>query len=145
MARRSSPGWEWKVPQCVLDDPGQRLHWYESTPGAERGFCNRCGTMMFFRSTRWPGELHIALAHFTTPIDRTPQMHVHWADHVPWADVDPLDGLSPENNPDCVEPALLGCSISALYTVCLGRAAEQARLYTKAKARWPTLQHTNNP
>ena len=79
--------------QCVLDDPGQRLHWYESTPGAERGFCSRCGTMMFFRSTRWPGELHIALAHFTTPIDRMPQMHVHWADHVPWADVDPLDGL----------------------------------------------------
>lgn len=79
--------------RCVTEDPEQRLRWYESTPGAERGFCSCCGAMMFFRSTRWPGELHIALAHFTTPIDRTPQMHVHWADHAPWADVDPLDGL----------------------------------------------------
>ncbi len=79
--------------RCVLDDPQRRLRWYESTPGAERGFCNHCGAMMFFRSTRWPGELHIALAHFSTPVDREPQMHVHWEDHVHWADIDPNDGL----------------------------------------------------
>ena len=84
--------------QCVFDDPKQRLHWYESTPGAERGFCSRCGTMMFFRSSRWPGELHIALAHFTTPVDRAPQMHAYWEDHVPWANVDPGDGL-PRKSP----------------------------------------------
>ena len=79
--------------QCKIGDLSQRLQWYESTPGAERGFCSHCGSMMFFRSTRWPSELHIALAHFTTAVDREPQMHVHWADHVPWADVDPGDGL----------------------------------------------------
>ncbi|MEP6906792.1 MAG: GFA family protein [Pseudoxanthomonas sp.] len=87
--------------QCVLDDPDQRLHWYESSPGAERGFCSRCGTMMFFRSTRWLGELHIALAHFINPVDRAPQMHAYWEDHVCWASVDPHDGLqrSTPNNP----------------------------------------------
>jgi hypothetical protein len=79
--------------RCQIGDSSRRLHWYESTPGAERGFCSLCGAMMFFRSTRWPGELHIALAHFTTPVDRAPQVHAHWADHVSWANVDPGDGL----------------------------------------------------
>ena len=79
--------------RCDIDDPAQRLRWYESTPGAERGFCSHCGTMMLFRSPRWPGELHIALAHFTTPVDRAPQVHVHWDDHVPWSNVDPNDGV----------------------------------------------------
>ncbi|MEO7639757.1 MAG: GFA family protein [Pseudoxanthomonas sp.] len=80
--------------RCSIDDPGHHLRWYPSTPGAERGFCSRCGTTMFFRSSRWPGELHIALAHFTTPVDRAPQLHVHWQDRVPWADVDPQDGFA---------------------------------------------------
>jgi hypothetical protein len=79
--------------RCVIGDEKQRLRWYVSTPGAERGFCGHCGTMMFFRSERWPGELHVALAHFTTPVDRMPQVHAHWDDHVQWADVDPEDGL----------------------------------------------------
>ncbi|HYM87371.1 MAG TPA: GFA family protein [Pseudoxanthomonas sp.] len=84
--------------RCVIDDTKQQLHWYASTPGAERGFCSHCGTMVLFRSARWPGELHIALAHFTTPVDREPQVHAHWDDHVPWADVDPEDGL-PRKSP----------------------------------------------
>ena len=79
--------------RCVISDAKQQLRWYASTPGAERGFCGHCGTMMFFRSERWPGELHIALAHFTTPVDRMPQAHAYWEDHVPWAAVDPNDGL----------------------------------------------------
>lgn len=78
---------------CVIEDTAGRLRWYESTPGAERGFCSRCGGMLFFRSGRWPGELHVALAHFTTPIDRQPQVHVHWESHVEWASIDPADGL----------------------------------------------------
>ena len=79
--------------RCVIGDAKRSLRWYESTPGAERGFCGHCGAMMFFRSERWPGELHIALAHFTTPVDRAPQVHAYWQDHVEWANVDPNDGL----------------------------------------------------
>lgn len=78
---------------CRLGDAHGHLHWYASTPGAERGFCRHCGAMMFFRGARWPGELHVAMAHFTTPVDRMPEEHVHWDAHVPWADVDPDDGL----------------------------------------------------
>ena len=78
---------------CGIEDAQGHLRWYRSSPGAERGFCSRCGSMLFFRSERWPGELHIALAHFTTPVDRAPQVHAYWQDHVEWANVDPNDGL----------------------------------------------------
>jgi len=89
--------------RCSIDDGQHRLRWFDSTPGAERGFCSHCGSMLFFRSVKWPGELHIALAHFTTPVDRTPQVHAHWDDHVPWADVDPQDGL-PRKSPVPKQP-----------------------------------------
>ena len=39
---------------------------------------------MFFRSERWPGELHVARALFTDPLDREPQAHVFHETHVPW-------------------------------------------------------------
>jgi hypothetical protein len=39
---------------------------------------------MFFKSERWPGELHIARALFLDPIDREPQSHVHYDTHVDW-------------------------------------------------------------
>ena len=67
-----------------LRDPENRLQWYESTPGAQRGFCNRCGSTLFFRSERWPGELHIVRANFDTALDREPQLHVFYDSHAPW-------------------------------------------------------------
>ena len=91
--------------RCVTSDTHGHLCWYASSPGAERGFCSRCGSMLFFRSQRWPGELHVALAHFTTPVDRTPQMHAYWQDHVAWANVDPNDGL-PRSTPEADASAL---------------------------------------
>ena len=76
-----------------IDDTRQTLRWYASSPGAERGFCSHCGTMLFFRSERWPGELHIARANFDTEVDRAPQVHVFWDRHVEWIALDPNDGL----------------------------------------------------
>lgn len=70
--------------QVGIDDPQARLQWYESTPGAERGFCRRCGSTLFFRSARWPGELHIVRSNFATPLDREPQLHVFHDTRAPW-------------------------------------------------------------
>jgi hypothetical protein len=68
-----------------IDDPQARLQWFDSTPGeAQRGFCARCGTTLFFRSRRWPDELHIVRSNFSGPVDREPQVHVSWESHVPW-------------------------------------------------------------
>jgi hypothetical protein len=79
--------------QCAIEDPYGRLRWYDSSPGAERGFCDRCGSSLFFRSTRWPGQLDIALANLQGEADRAPSEHGYWEHRAPWAAVDPDDGL----------------------------------------------------
>lgn len=71
--------------QVTLDeDSDAALRWHESSQGAARGFCSRCGSPMFFKSERWPGELHIARALFVDELDRDPAAHVFFETHVPW-------------------------------------------------------------
>jgi hypothetical protein len=77
---------------CEVHDPEYLLHWYASSPGAERGFCSRCGSSLAFRSTRWPGELHLTVANLTGAPDREPQAHVFWDTHVDWVQL-AEDGL----------------------------------------------------
>ncbi len=60
------------------------LRWHRSSEKAERGFCTNCGGNLFFRSERWPGEIHIVRANFHGDIDREPQAHVFFESHVPW-------------------------------------------------------------
>jgi len=66
----------------------QALTWYESSPGAQRGFCRHCGSTLFFRSESWTGELHIVLACINEPIDRQPQANVFFDKHVNWMPID---------------------------------------------------------
>ena len=71
----------------VSIDPDASPTWYESSAGAARGFCPRCGSPMFFKSQRWPGELHVARALIADALDRAPTAHVYFESHVPWLDV----------------------------------------------------------
>lgn len=64
------------------------LTWFDSSKGAQRGFCRKCGSSLFFRSERWAGELHIALACMDDPIDRQPQANVFFDKHVDWMPID---------------------------------------------------------
>ncbi len=73
--------------QFTLEPESASPTWYESSTGAMRGFCGRCGSPMFFQSTRWPGEIHIARALFTDPLDREPSAHVFYETHVSWLNV----------------------------------------------------------
>jgi hypothetical protein len=85
--RASSPG-------SALLRGGDCLRAYDSSPGAKRSFCGRCGSPLLFESTRWPGEVHVTLASVDPGIAATlqPQGHVHWAHRAPWiGDID--DGL----------------------------------------------------
>jgi hypothetical protein len=70
----------------LLGDAG-RLRSFRSSAEGTRSFCGRCGTPLFFESTRWPGELHITLGSVDPVIAArlAPQAHVHWADRVSWA------------------------------------------------------------
>lgn len=71
----------------TISDPGQRLTWYASSERGERAFCNQCGTSLFFRGIKWPGELHIARALFTGDVDRNPDGHAHEESRVDWLSV----------------------------------------------------------
>lgn len=61
-----------------------RLTWYRSSDKAQRGFCASCGSSLFFRSERWPGEVHVTRANFHGGIDREPEGHVFFDTHVSW-------------------------------------------------------------
>ena len=65
-----------------------QLKWFDSSPGAQRGFCSNCGSSLFFRSERWAGELHIALGCMDDDIDRQPQANVFFDTHVAWMPID---------------------------------------------------------
>ena len=80
-----------KADGAVIDDPRGVLRWYEAETGASRGFCGACGSPMFFKSPQWAGELHVARALFTQPLDREPRMHAYYDTHVDWFRV--ADGL----------------------------------------------------
>ena len=70
--------------RVTIDDADSALHWYGSSKGAVRGSCSRCGSPMFFKSERWPGELHLARALIDGPLDQEPKAHVYFETHVPW-------------------------------------------------------------
>jgi hypothetical protein len=58
-----------KTPQFTLASGQSTLKWYPSSTDSERGFCDECGTRLFFRSKGWPGEIHMTLANIDTPHD----------------------------------------------------------------------------
>jgi hypothetical protein len=68
----------------ALESGSEALRWYVSSQKSERGFCSRCGTTLFFKSSLAPGEVHVALACADDPIDREPTVHVFYEAHVPW-------------------------------------------------------------
>ena len=68
----------------AIDDPHAAFRSYASSPGAQRGFCARCGAPFLFRSSRWPGEVHLARASFATALPLAPQGHVFHDTHVDW-------------------------------------------------------------
>jgi hypothetical protein len=74
--------------QVTFDRGCGQLGWYESSPGAQRGFCRQCGSSLFFRSEKWAGELHIALGSINDEIDRQPQANVFFDKHVAWMPID---------------------------------------------------------
>lgn len=70
----------------IIDEAGV-LSWYVAPEGGHRGFCSRCGSPMFFKSARYPGELHVARALFLDPVDRLPQANAFFDTHVDWVHV----------------------------------------------------------
>ena len=74
---------------------------FKSSAKATRSFCSRCGSTLLFESERWPGEVHVVLANFDTPIDREPAANVYWSDRVAWAQWETrgLAAVDPDHSP----------------------------------------------
>ena len=72
----------------AIHDSNEQLQWFQSSDEAQRGFCKTCGSVLFFKSSRWPDEIHVTLANVKTQVDRAPQMHAFWDSHVDWVHID---------------------------------------------------------
>jgi hypothetical protein len=58
--------------------------WFRSSDHARRGFCARCGTPLFFLSTRYPGLIDVTAASLDRPEALTPTGHTHEPSRIPW-------------------------------------------------------------
>jgi len=70
----------------ALESGGDVLRRFQSSAAATRSFCSRCGSPLFFQSSRWPGEVHVTLASLDDPTGLDPQAHAYWSSRAPWAD-----------------------------------------------------------
>jgi hypothetical protein len=61
---------------------------YESSPGVTRSFCIRCGTPMAYRSTAFPGEIHLYIGTLDNPQDYPAQVQVFCSQKLPWLSID---------------------------------------------------------
>jgi hypothetical protein len=61
---------------------------YASSPGVRRGFCAECGTPMTYEAERWPDEVHVHISTLDSPEDFRPQLHVFFAERIPWMELE---------------------------------------------------------
>lgn len=57
---------------------------YESSSGARRGFCPRCGTQISFRADYIPGLIDITIGSLDHPEAITPSLHYWDSKRLPW-------------------------------------------------------------
>lgn len=75
---------------------------YESSAGTFRGFCSACGTRLYFRSEKWPHEIHVHAATLNSPEDYRPDAQVVMRSRAGW--LDQLDAI-PAYHDFQVEPS----------------------------------------
>ena len=68
---------------------GDKPSVYGSSPGVQRGHCPRCGSPVYYKGERWPGETHLHLGLFDRP-DLVPANEAFRDERLPW--LPPLTG-----------------------------------------------------
>lgn len=63
---------------------GAPIDWFETSPGAQRGFCARCGATLAFRSANRPDELSLHIGSFDEPEALRPTQNEHTQSRMPW-------------------------------------------------------------
>ena len=64
---------------------GEIVH-YESSPDIFRGFCPSCGTRLYFRSDKWPNEIHVHAATMADPSQYRPDAQTFVGSKAEWLD-----------------------------------------------------------
>ena len=81
----SSPITTWiSVPRSAFRFKEGAPRYFNSSPGARRGFCATCGSPLTYESERIADEVHIYAASLTDPGDVKPQRHVFVDEQLPW-------------------------------------------------------------
>ena len=68
----------------------ENFHWTGDTPqtyrraDVTRHFCGTCGSPMAYEAGRFPGEIHLYLAHLDDPEALQPAFHVHHDEALSW-------------------------------------------------------------
>lgn len=77
---------------------GDQIRWFQSSSQSQRGFCSRCGSTLFFKSTLCPGEIHIVRANLESGELEIPSEHCFVDHKVEWISLcDGLPQLSSDN------------------------------------------------
>ncbi len=63
----------------------------KSSPGVERGFCNKCGSSLTYVGNQWPGQVSILAPTLDNPAIAVPTVHVYVENQLPWVKL--ADGL----------------------------------------------------
>jgi len=59
-----------------------------SSPGVQRGFCDRCGSSLTYVGDRWPGQVSVLAATLDEPGIAAPTAHVYVEHKLPWVRLD---------------------------------------------------------
>jgi hypothetical protein len=73
--------------QFLLKAGAESLSRYQSSEHGTRSFCQNCGSSLFFETRERPDQIDVVLSNMLAPIDREPQLHVHFDDRVDWVEV----------------------------------------------------------
>ncbi|HEY1099086.1 MAG TPA: GFA family protein [Myxococcota bacterium] len=57
---------------------------FASSPGVERGFCNRCGTSLSFTAEYLPGLIDLTIGSLDEPGAAVPDLHSWTSRQLPW-------------------------------------------------------------
>nr|WP_319513853.1 GFA family protein [uncultured Cohaesibacter sp.] len=57
---------------------------YESSKGNIRAFCPKCGSPIFYKSDRYPNEVHFYASLLDDPEAVTPTSHSHFEEKLSW-------------------------------------------------------------
>lgn len=74
------------VPEEQLRVQGAELSSYQSSQEVTWLFCRHCGSQLFYRHKGTPGRVYVSVASLDGELDRAPDSHVSYEEHVAWLD-----------------------------------------------------------